>query len=344
LSEGRVRPFIVPIFIPNMGCPHQCVFCDQKKITSSYGKKINGRHVKEVIDTAVRSRDFNLKIPAGIAFYGGTFTMLSEARIRDLLEAAHPYLEKGLFQSIRVSTRPDAIDEGRLRLMKGYGVDTVELGAQSMDDNVLSLSKRGHSASDTIKAVQVLKSHSFKVGIQLMPGLPGDSEEKFHGTVSQVIKLRPDMVRLYPAVVINGTELDRLYKEGLYCPLSVEKAVEICIESCIRLENEGIPVIRIGLMSSPTLLEKGEIVAGPWHTAFGFLVRSGIYHRKIAACLPKPGEAAEFNIYTQKREVPLIRGYKNRGVKWIENLTQAKVIKIRSDDNVPSGTIKVEKL
>lgn len=343
MSERRVRPFIVPIFIPNMGCPHQCVFCDQKKITSYSDQKINGEHVKDIIELAIRSNAFAKKTEAEVAFYGGTFTMLSESRIKDLLAAVQPYLNRGLFQSIRISTRPDAIEDGRLRLIKDYGVLTVELGAQSMDDNVLSLSKRGHSASDTIKAVQVLKSHAFKVGIQLMPGLPGDSEEKFLSTVSQVIKLRPDMVRLYPAVVINGTDLDRLFKEGLYHPLSVEKAVEICIESCIRLENEDIPVIRIGLMSSPTLLENGQIVAGPWHTAFGFLVRSGIYHRKIAACLPEPGEAAEINIYIQKREVPLIRGYKNQGVKRIGNLTRAKVIKIRSDDNIPSGTIKVEK-
>ena len=344
MSESRPRPFIVPIFIPNLGCPHQCVFCDQEKITSFSGQKVNGKHVKDVLDLAISSKDFVWKTQAEVAFYGGTFTMLSTARIKDLLEAVLPYINKGLFQSIRVSTRPDAVDEERLRLMKGYGVLTVELGAQSMDDEVLSLSKRGHSAADTIRAVQVLKNHGFKVGIQLMPGLPGDSDEKFRSTITQVIKLRPDMVRLYPAVVISGTELAGLYKNGLYQPLTVEEAVDICIESCTRLEDEGIPVIRIGLMSSPSLLEKGQIVAGPWHTAFGFLVRSGIYHRKIEPYLPEPGKATEINIYSQKREIPLIRGYKNQGIKWIEKMTGAKVIKVQPDDHVPAGTIKVEKI
>ncbi|MBN1277336.1 MAG: radical SAM protein [Deltaproteobacteria bacterium] len=344
MSEGRPGHFIAPIFIPNLGCPHKCVFCDQEKITSFSGQKVDARHVEDVLDLAVGSRAFARKTPAEVAFYGGTFTMLSEARIKDLLGAVQPYIKKGHFQSIRVSTRPDALDDRRLRLMKDYGVLTVELGVQSMDDEVLSLSGRGHSAGDTARAVQALKRHGFKVGIQLMPGLPGDSDVKFRSTITQVIKLHPDMVRLYPAVVIHGTELERLYIKGLYEPLSVDKAVDICIESCTRLENEGIPVIRIGLMSSPTLLEKGQIVAGPWHTAFGFLVRSGIYQRRIAAYLPEPGEAAGLNIYLKKSDLPLIRGYKNEGIKWIENLTGAKVIKVQPDDQIPAGTIKVKKV
>ena len=263
--------------------------------------------------------------------------------MKELLEAVAPFIKQGFFRSIRVSTRPDALDEKRLEAMKDYGVLTVELGAQSMDDHVLSLSKRGHTAEDTAGAVQALKRYGFRVGIQLMPGLPGDSEKKFRSTISQVIDLHPDMARLYPALVIRGTELAKWYGESRYQPLGLEEAVEICMESCIRLEAEGIPVIRIGLMSSPSLLEDGQIVAGPWHTAFGFLVRSGIHQKNIEPQLPGPGIASQIKILAPKRELPLIRGYKNIGIRLIEDKTGARVVGVIPDESVPSGQIAVEK-
>ena len=156
--------------------------------------------------------------------------------------------------------------------------------------------------------------------------------------------MHPDMVRLYPALVIRGTELVRWYSEGRYLPLSLEEAVEICIEGCMRLESEGIPVIRIGLMSSPTLLEEGQIVAGPWHTAFGFLVRSGIHLKKIASCLPGQGELSQIRIRAPKREIPLVRGYKNQGIEWIEQRTGAKVVRVESDNSIAPGCVRIEKL
>jgi histone acetyltransferase (RNA polymerase elongator complex component) len=147
--------------------------------------------------------------------------------MEELLEAVAPYLKQGFFRSIRVSTRPDALQEKQLQLMRNFGVSSVELGSQSMDDEVLTLSQRGHTARDTVESVHLLRQHGFKVGIQLMPGLPGDSEEKFMKTVEEVIKLRPHMVRLYPTVVIRGTELAKWYKEKKYHPLRLEEAVKI---------------------------------------------------------------------------------------------------------------------
>jgi histone acetyltransferase (RNA polymerase elongator complex component) len=335
---------IVPIFIPNQGCPHRCIFCEQERITSQVGQTVDGKHVKKILDKSIRINDFNRLANPEIAFFGGTFTRLPTGRIRELLEAVNPYIQKGLFHSIRVSTRPDALDEERLELMKSYGVLTVELGAQSMDNKVLSLSKRGHTAEDTVNAVKALRKKGFRVGIQLMPGLPGDSEKKMRSTVTEVIKLQPDMVRLYPTLVIQGTELARLYSEGRYRPMPLEKAVDVCIESCIRLEAKDIPVIRIGLMSSPSLLEKGQIVAGPWHPAFGFLVRSGIHQKGIEPDLPRHGEASKINIRVRKREIPLLRGYKNKGLEWIERKTGAKVNGIEHDDSIPPGRVRIEKL
>jgi len=344
LSEGKLKPLIVPVFIPNMGCPHRCVFCEQERITSQHKFPVNGRHVEKILDTAVRSRDFDPRRRPEVAFFGGTFTRLSKERMKALLGAVAPYIRRGLFQSIRVSTRPDALDKERLDLMKAYGVFTVELGAQSMDDRVLSLSNRGHTAGDTVKGVQALKEYGFRVGIQLMPGLPGDSNECFHSTITKVIRLHPDMVRLYPALVIRGTELVRWYSEGRYSPLSLEEAVEICMEGCMRLESEGIPVIRIGLMTSPTLLEDGQIVAGPWHTAFGFLVRSGIHLKKIASFLPGQGKVSLIRIHAPKREVNLVRGYKNQGIRWIEQRTGAKVVGVEPDDSIAPGCVRIENI
>jgi len=342
LSERKLRHLIVPIFIPNQGCPHRCVFCEQEQITSTSGREVNGTYIAKVLDTAIRSTGYDLRRNPEVAFYGGTFTGLPLDRAREYLKAVDPYMKKGLFRSIRVSTRPDALDKDRLEMLKDHGVRTVELGVQSMDDSVLSLSHRGHTASDTVKAVEILKKKGFRVGIQLMPGLPGDTKEKFRSTITRVIDLDPDMVRLYPALVIRGTALARWYKEGRYIPLETGEAVDICMDSCIRLESHGIPVIRIGLMSSPTLLEEGQIMAGPWHPAFGFLVRSGIHHIKIGPDLPGPGEISRISLRVQSREIPLLRGYKNQGLELIENKTKAKIVKVEADESVPSGRVRVE--
>jgi histone acetyltransferase (RNA polymerase elongator complex component) len=264
--------------------------------------------------------------------------------MKEMLEAVAPFLREGLFKSIRVSTRPDSLQEEQLHLMRKLGVATVELGTQSMDDGVLKLSRRGHSSQDTVESVHLLKAHGFKVGIQLMPGLPGDSEEIFLKTVGEVIKLRPDMVRLYPTLVIKGTELATWYMENRYHPLSLDAAIRICQESCVRLEQKGIPVIRIGIMSSPALLLSDEIMAGPWHSAFGFLVRSGIHQEKIASCLHAQGVAGQIRLRVPSAEIPLVRGYKNRGLRLIEEKTGARVVDTIGDDAVPSGQVEVDVL
>ena len=340
----RKRGLIVPIFIPYEGCPYRCIYCQQEKITSQSVRPIGGSTIKQTLQNAINSTGFDAGLDPEVAFYGGTFTRLPLGRMKEMLEAVSPFIGKGLFKSIRVSTRPDSVQEEKLHLMKERGVATVELGTQSMDDGVLGLSRRGHTARDTVESVHLLRAHGFKVGIQLMPGLPGDSEDTFLKTVDEVIKLRPDMVRLYPTLVIKGTELARWYKENRYLPLTLEAAVRICHRSCVRLEQRGIPVIRIGLMSSPALLPGDEIVAGPWHGAFGFLVRSDIHQEKIASCLPGRGVAERMRLRVPPREIPLVRGYKNRGLRLIQEKTGAEVIDVMPDEAVPSGQIRVDVL
>lgn len=336
------KPLIVPIFIPNQGCPHRCVFCDQEKITSQPARPVDGQRVRELLDHARRSALFCARKHREIAFYGGTFAGLPEKTIREVLGVVASYLQEGIFHSVRVSTRPDSLDEKKAALLKGLGVSTVELGTQSMDDEVLRMTRRGHSALDTERTVDLLKHRGFRVGIQLMPGLPGDSAERFSATVQKVIRMKPDMVRLYPVVVIRGTELAQWFESGEYQALALEEAVRICAESCLRLEEAGIPVIRIGLMASASLREKGQVMGGPWHESFGHLVRSEIYQRRIGAFLPGPGEAKRISIRIPSKDIALLRGHRNEGIRRIEETTKALIDGILADDSLPSGRITVE--
>lgn len=336
-----MKKCIVPVFIPNQGCPHQCLFCDQEKITSEKGRQIDGSSVRTTIEKAVHSKKFDSG-NAELAFYGGTFTSLETSRMNELLDTVAPYLHKGLFSGIRVSTRPDSLDQERLEIMKRGGVRTVELGVQSMDDGVLSFSARGHTAKDSERAVHFLRDAGFCVGVQLMPGLPGDTRGTFLSTIDRVIGLAPDMARIYPALVISGTGLARLYQSGKYRPLTLDQAVEMCAESCGRLEKAAIPVIRMGLMSSPTLVEPGQILAGPWHEAFGFLVRSTMYRKQIEPQLPPRGKRHKIRIRASNREIPLLRGYRNEGLEWISSQTGAQVLAVEPDQTLPLGRIRVE--
>jgi histone acetyltransferase (RNA polymerase elongator complex component) len=303
---------------------------------------MSGQTVQELLDQARTSGSFLRIRHREVAFYGGTFAGLPEKKIRELLGVVAPYLQEGIFHSVRVSTRPDSIDEKKADLLKALGVSTVELGTQSMDDDVLRMTRRGHTAGDTEKAAGLLRQHGFKVGIQLMPGLPGDSEERFCTTVQKVIQIKPDMVRLYPVIVIRGTELAQWFVKGTYQPLSLEGAVRVCSESCLGLEDAGIPVIRIGLMASPSLCGRGQVLGGPWHESFGHLVRSEMYRRRIEPFLPGPGEAKRISIRIPSKEISLLRGHRNEGIRSIEERTQAVIDEILSEDSLPAGRIAVE--
>jgi histone acetyltransferase (RNA polymerase elongator complex component) len=291
---------------------------------------------------AVQSKRFPERGSKEIAFYGGTFTALPNTTMRKILDVVCPFLKDGTIQTIRLSTRPDALGKDKLRILESYGVSTVELGVQSMDDKVLLLSQRGHSSSDTVAAFRVLRENGFKVGAQLMPGLPGDSPGRFMETIDNVIGLKPDMARLYPTLVIRGTRLAQWYKQGTYTPWGLENTVNLCKEACIRLEDAGIPVIRIGLMSSASLLKKGEIMAGPWHPSLGLLVRSAMHLEKVKSCLPFVGEKRSIVLFAPEKETPLIRGHKNSGIHQIEAIIGASVKGVVPDNSVPAGEVAFE--
>lgn len=333
---------IIPVFIPYQGCPHKCIYCRQDKITNQPEGAVHGSDVQKTIEQAINSNKFSASTFREVAFYGGTFTSLGFEKMGELLNSVLPYIRDGIIDAIRVSTRPDEIDESRLEFIKIRKVHTVELGVQSMDDNVLKLSARGHTAEDTVNAVRLLKEFNFQTGVQIMPGLPGDSEEKFLKTIDRILKLKPNIARLYPAIVIKNTPLERIYLAGKYNPLSLDEAIKLCSKGCTLLETSGIKVIRIGLMSSPSLLEDGQIVAGPWHSAFGYLVRSEIYLNRISRLLPEPGSASEIGIRVPAREIPLLRGYKNRGIKKIEDMLNTKIRYIKPENSIETSHIEVD--
>jgi histone acetyltransferase (RNA polymerase elongator complex component) len=344
LSENVKKPFIIPIFIPHQGCSHRCIFCQQKTITNQSEKLPTPDDIRNTIDMATESKRFPAQGPTEVAFYGGTFTSLSVASMTKMLGAVEPYMEKNIIQSIRLSTRPDSLSTAKLDILNSFGVSAVELGAQSMDDKILLLSHRGHTSQDTINAVRLLKERRFNVGIQLMPGLPGDSNEIFMDTIDKVIGLKPDMARLYPTLVLRGTKLAQWYKQGKYIPMGLNETVDLCKEACLRLQNSGIPVIRVGLMSSPSLLKGGEIVAGPWHPSLGFLVQSAIHLERLRPYLPTPGASRNIVLIAPREEIPLISGYKRAGIRQIEGITGAVVKRIIPDDSIAAGRIAVRTL
>ena len=277
------RARILPLFVPNWGCPNECVFCDQKRISGS-PLPVSGHDVTAALERAKGEGLTGLEL----AFYGGSFTAVSPLLQRELLEAAQPYRADGTVAAIRLSTRPDAVDEASLAMLKSYGVATVELGAQSMDDTVLEASGRGHTAGDTVRAVGLVKAAGLRLILQMMTGLPGSDREKDLETARRVIDLAPDGARIYPTVIVKGTALEDMWRAGTYAEHTVADAVSVCADILPLFEQAGIPVIRLGL--NPTAeLSAGGAAAGAYHPALGELVRSEILRRqaeKVLAGVP----------------------------------------------------------
>ncbi len=266
-----MKHYNIPVFVPHKGCPNDCVFCNQKKITGICEAETLGR-TEEIITEHLST----IKRPyfAEIAFFGGSFTGIDLSLQKEYLKIAKKYVDMGEVDGIRLSTRPDYISGEILRMLKSYGVTAVELGAQSMDDEVLLKNRRGHTADDTKKAVRLLKEYGFETGLQMMTGMYGSDTEKDIFTGREIAKLKPDTVRIYPTVVLSETELENLYKDGKYVPTSLETSVEVCAALYRIFDEEKIKIIRMGLQSTDTICEKGSIVAGAYHSAFGELVRS----------------------------------------------------------------------
>lgn len=271
--------YIIPIFISHQGCPHQCVFCNQDRIA----KVVNEVTAKDVINTideyleSIKNKSATIEV----SFFGGTFTAISVEKQKELLGVAREYKEKGLINKIRLSTRPDAINNYILDYLKEYKVDVIELGVQSLDEKVLKLSGRGHSALDVARASKLIKEHKITLGHQIMPGLPGDTFEKDIETVKKSIEMQPDLCRIYPALVIKDTPMEEMYNKGIYKPYSLEEAVYISKEMYKLYKEEDIQIIRMGLQPTESITWGKDIVDGPFHPSFRELVEGSLICENI---------------------------------------------------------------
>lgn len=268
---------ILPIFIPHAGCPHQCVFCNQKTISGQKKPALEG--AQEQINTWLKW--FKPGVEQEAAFYGGSFTALEVELQQQLLALTDELIEKGIIGKVRLSTRPDAITLAGLNLLKQHGVYLVELGVQSLDNKVLARAERGHKAEAVDQAMQLLKEAEMQTGIQLMVGMPGQSFDSVKATVEQVIQLKPDIARIYPLLVIKGTPLARQFQQGTFKPLGLEEAVEQAAYVYSQLTKAGIKVIRIGLQADEELCSPGNILAGPFHPSMGELVKSRVLRHQL---------------------------------------------------------------
>lgn len=277
------KHYIIPFFIPHIGCPHDCVFCSQNKITGREDSISAG----EILPTV---REYLATLPndnrwVEVAFFGGSFTGIPAHHQEEFLEKARYAKEKGLIDGIRLSTRPDYIDETVLKRLKSYLVDTIELGVQSMDDRVLKKSLRGHTAADVLYASNLIKENGFCLGLQMMIGLPGSSPNIEIETARRICEIGPKLIRIYPALVIRGTALETMYLKGKYKPLSLEDAVETCTVLAEMFIKSDINVIRMGLQPTDLINAGREVVAGPFHPAFRQLVDSKLLRKTVKRVL-----------------------------------------------------------
>ncbi|RKD24172.1 hypothetical protein BEP19_07130 [Ammoniphilus oxalaticus] len=304
----------IAIFVPHQGCPKDCVFCNQARITGQKREEqLTEEQIRAIVDQHLRTMDE--KVHVEIAFFGGSFTGLPRGYQKMMLGVAKEYIDNGQVQGIRFSTRPDYINEAIMEFLLPYGVTAIELGVQSLDDHVLALSQRGHTAEQVATAVEIIRNYpSIQLGLQLLPGLPGDTKEIAMNTAQQVVNMRPDFVRIYPALVIAGTELEWMYATKQYKPLSLEEAVDWCAQIWLLFMKHQIQVIRLGLHASEDLRAEGSLIAGPFHPSFRQLVEAKLY-RRLLDTIVKDYSSEEIDTFMiHPADETAVRG--PRGANW----------------------------
>lgn len=271
---------IIPVFISHRGCPNDCVFCNQKKITARQGD-VTEEDVRNTVRTYLSTLDNMDMDTIELSFFGGSFTGIPVEEQDRFLAIAYEYKQRGMIDKIHMSTRPDYIDKNILDNLKKYSVDVIELGVQSFDDAVLAKSNRGHNAAVVYDACRLIREYGFTLGIQLMIGLPGDSPESCIYSAHEAVKAAPEIARLYPTIIIEDTELLEMYRRGEYTPLTLDEAVDTTKKMYRILDDAGINIIRVGLKSTDIINENGAVTGGTYHPAFRQLVESSIARDEI---------------------------------------------------------------
>ncbi len=301
----------IAIFVPHSGCNHRCSFCNQNSITGILNQP-TADDVVNAVKTAIKSKNYSPK-DTEIAFFGGSFTAIDKDYMLSLLNAAEVFVKNGTVKGVRISTRPDAIDEEILSLLKVKGVTAIELGAQSMVDEVLLANRRGHTADKVRTASQLIKQNGFSLGLQMMTGLYKDTDDGARYTAAEICKLQPDTVRIYPAITLKGTQLASLYKSGEYLPQTLESAVELCSELLNQFEKEGIKVIRLGLHS----ITEEDFIAGPWHPAFRELCESKLYLKAAKKKLKKQGN---YTLFVRECDISKMVGQSRKNIEFLKEI------------------------
>lgn len=321
---------ILPIFIPHAGCPHQCVFCNQKTISGQKNPALQG--AREQINKWLQWLKPSVDNEA--AFYGGSFTGLDAELQKQLLSLTDELIAQKIIGSVRLSTRPDYINPEALELLGKHGVKLVELGVQSLDNRVLAAAERGHTAEQVEPVVVLLRQYGFKVGLQLMVGMPEQSFSSVKETVAKVIEMRPDIARIYPLLVIKGTPLEKSFREGFFVPLSLEEAVEQSSYLYTAMKSAGIKVIRIGLQPDEELCSPGNIVAGPFHPAMGELVKSRAIREQLTPEIAKLSamEIRDVVLYCHPSLESKVRGQKNANIAYWKKQYLLNTLEVRHTD------------
>jgi len=339
--ETRNKPFIIPVFLPNIGCPHQCAFCNQSAIMSIKRKIPSPERLHKIVNNFLKYKGKDRDL-VQIAFFGGNFLGLRAAHIESLLHEAGKFVTAGSVDSLRFSTRPDTISNETLDVLNPFPVSTIELGVQSMDDHVLAMSKRGHTSADTKNAVRLLKKRNYEIGLQMMVGLPSDDETKAQLTGRRIADMSPDFVRIYPTVVLAGSLLAKWYQNGKYAPMPLEQCITLVKNLYLLFRENDIKVIRMGLQASEDLEKGSEILAGPYHSAFGHLVFSRIFLDMATAILESEVSVRnEVCIKVHPRSISNMRGLKNRNIEILKRKFNIKSIKIISEPSIAENSLIV---
>jgi len=331
---------VIPVFIPHQGCPHACIFCNQHRISGQGSDTlVTPSEVQDTISLWLNRDSARSAGKVQVAFYGGSFTGLQMSRQLELLEAVSPFLSSGQVQSIRLSTRPDYIDSEIVKFLRAHGVATVELGVQSLDDRVLEASCRGHKASHTYKAVELLRQGGLEIGLQIMLGLPGQSTRSLMHTVKEVAALKPDFVRIYPVLILRDSKLNALYNKGEYNPLSLDNAVVKAAWMKKHFDGQGIRVVRMGLQAGPEL--EGNLVAGPYHPAFGEMVSSRLMLQQTRRLFAGVEEKDRVILTINEKDQSVFRGVKSANMKRLAQLNLLDRFSLQADAAQPRHIVKM---
>ena len=336
--------YIIPIFVPHLGCPNDCIFCNQKSI-SGQKKNMTKEEAKNIIDNYLNNlNDSDALIE--IAFFGGSFTAINENLQNELLELAYTYVKEGKVESIRISTRPDYIDKNILKRLKKYKVKTIELGVQSANDFVLKRANRGHTFEDVKKASKLIRWYGFRLGHQMMVGLPESTRQDEINTAKALIKLKPKMVRIYPVLVVKNTKLEKEYESGIYKALPLPQAVETCKQLVRMFSDKNIDIIRVGLQNTDEISdpssEKSEVVAGPYHPAFRQLVESGLWYDAIVEKIKKLNvKVKEVQVTVNPLDVNNVIGHKKDNVLKLKEFYDVDLV-LKQDSNIKQGKSKID--